>query len=460
MFFVTHCSILVESNTISAQDLSDVWFEQQPTDLRWTSTEFLPVYPQNSLTHAKTIDFNISGFTGTGCMKINDAMLAIKAKLTKADCETKPADGTVIAPVNNVLHSLISSVSLYLNNTLINNSSDLYHYKSYLFSTLSYGADSKFSFLQGSGYYPDTASYFDDPETNTGFQSRSNLFKSDPLQNKYHGEEVQFAGRLYTDLVTSDCPVPPGVNVRIVLTLASPDFVLQVPSTDNNSYKILITDAVLHMPIAALSPEVYNRFERKLSEKEACIYYRRIEMITKSIPKGTTVYNSETLFAQQANPCKLIVGLVDTSVYVGNFKSTPYNFKRLWSDATGTSFVESMDLLLNSKTLDGLCGKATKRDDMLKFLRMQHFLMADNNMSSNNLSYNEFMHGTFLAVFDVSTSGQCGFDHLVPATRMGSLRLSLEFSSPSKQEITVIMFAEFPSLVKISKRRQISLSYY
>ncbi len=449
----------MEADSYPAQDISDIFFQQHPTDLRYSSTEYTPVFPTNSLTNARTINFHLSGFTGSGCLKLNESILALKMKLTKED-NTKIPNGKSVAPCNLPLHSVFKSCSLYLNDQLVNNSSDLYAYKAYFLTVLSYGADSRYGFLQGAGCYPDTAGFLDDPALNSGFTSRMNLFKKSPTSQEYHGEEVQFASRLFLDLVTSDCPVPPGVSVRVVLTLASSDFVLQVPAEDNGKYKFSLSDVVLHIPVAAMSPEVYARFERKLNEKEASIYFKRFEMITKCIPKNTTVYNSETLFSQQANPCKLIAAVVETSAFVGNFKKNPFNFKRSFGSGDNACFIEYMDLLLNSKTLDGLCGRATERDDMLKFIRLQHFLQADNNESANNISYQDFLKGTYMGVYDISTSGQCGFDFLSPATRMGSLRLTIEFSKPCPEELTVILFSEFPSLININYHMQSAMGYY
>jgi hypothetical protein len=65
-----------------------------------------------------------------------------------------------------------------------------------------------------------------------------------------------------------------GVSVRIVLTLAPQDFILQVPKEDNDKYRLTITEAVLHIPVATMTPEVYSRFERTISEKDASIYFR------------------------------------------------------------------------------------------------------------------------------------------------------------------------------------------
>ena len=36
------------------------------------------------------------------------------------------------APINNIVNSLIGSLSIRLNDVLINNSNDYYHYKSYI----------------------------------------------------------------------------------------------------------------------------------------------------------------------------------------------------------------------------------------------------------------------------------------------------------------------------------------
>jgi hypothetical protein len=182
------------------------------TDLRYTSTEFLPVYPTNSLSNARQISFQVGAFTGAGALKLQDAFIYLKVKLTKDDGTTNVPDGKSVAPVNVIAHSVFSSCSTYLNDQLINTSNDMYNYKAYLLTHLSYGMDPKFSYLQGAGYYGDVANQFDnaDVNMNSGFLQRLGLFADDPFARKYHGEEVQFATRLFTDLVTTDAPIPPG----------------------------------------------------------------------------------------------------------------------------------------------------------------------------------------------------------------------------------------------------------
>ena len=57
-----------------------------------------------------------------------------------------------VAPINNILGSMISSVWIYLNDTLINNSNDYYMYKSYIQTLYSFDDQQKESYLETSGW--------------------------------------------------------------------------------------------------------------------------------------------------------------------------------------------------------------------------------------------------------------------------------------------------------------------
>ena len=72
---------------------------------------------------------------------LSQSYLYVKFKIVKADGQPLDADSNV-APVNNFLHSMFSSVDLYLNNKLISSNSDTYPYRAYIENLLSYNADS------------------------------------------------------------------------------------------------------------------------------------------------------------------------------------------------------------------------------------------------------------------------------------------------------------------------------
>ena len=118
---------------------------------------------------------------------------------------------------NNFLHSLFSQCNIKLNNVPITQSDDLYHYRSYLETILTYGSDAGASHLTNSFWYLDQGDMLPcDPSTadkiaaNLGFITRWDKIK--------HSKDVQLYGRLHSDL----CNVPkyllPGLNLHIKLT--------------------------------------------------------------------------------------------------------------------------------------------------------------------------------------------------------------------------------------------------
>ena len=104
-----------------------------------------------------------------------------------------------MAPVNNFLHSMFSSVDLYLNNNnnkLISRKSDTYPYRAYIENLLSYDADSKSTHLKASVLWTkDTAAHFnslDHDEDNSGLQKRMAAISQ--------SKTAELFGRLHLDL--------------------------------------------------------------------------------------------------------------------------------------------------------------------------------------------------------------------------------------------------------------------
>ena len=69
-----------------------------------------------------------------------DLKLYIKGKLKK-EGNTQLADTDYTAGINNLLHSLFSQCSISLNGTQITQGTDLYNYRAYLETLLTYGSD-------------------------------------------------------------------------------------------------------------------------------------------------------------------------------------------------------------------------------------------------------------------------------------------------------------------------------
>ena len=139
--------------------------------------------------------------------------LYVRGKLTADGMDLDSTDFTSTA--NNLLHSLFTQCSITLNGTTITPTFDLYQYRSYLETFLTYGRDAATSHMTNGFWYLDSG-YIQacDPTaaepTNTGFVVRWNRIKQ--------GKEVQLIGRLYSDICNFVPYLLPAVKLQIKLT--------------------------------------------------------------------------------------------------------------------------------------------------------------------------------------------------------------------------------------------------
>ncbi len=450
--------------------------------------EFHEILPVNSITNAKKIDFFMPRFSGPHMYLISDAYLKVDVTLTKSD-GSLPTATAEIAPANNVLHTLFSESKLYLEDNLVNDSNENYAYKSFLIDLLSYDSNAKYSFLQAQGFYQDAPNHMDASAGNAAFTLRKKLFRNSS-NSAYSLDVVTLVGKLHTDLRSCSAGIIPGVSIRIELTRSSDEFALirpvaNPPQTDE--YKINLKSISILCPVATLSADTFRKLERHIASHDANLYFTKVQVTNRSIPAHTKVFVSDNLYPGTQLPCKLIFGFIPTTTFLGDINKNPFNFARSWTWQTSsgvevgeeafihlasssgsivegvgdtkTAFVEKVSLTLNGKSVDGWDGRATETNDTMMFIRMQHYLGLTKSRTGNNVTLKEFMGGTFLCLYDLSTSGQSAIDPVIPAVRLGNLRLKVEFSASTVEELTLVMYAEFPSLIQIDKFRRMKTSF-
>lgn len=88
-------------------------------------------------------------------MDLKYLTLDLRAKLVRSGSAALSIAADNVCPVNNILNSLIGSLRIYLNNVLVNNNNQYYHYKSYIQTLYSFDELQKESFLESRGWYDD-----------------------------------------------------------------------------------------------------------------------------------------------------------------------------------------------------------------------------------------------------------------------------------------------------------------
>jgi|688.fasta_scaffold588173_2 hypothetical protein len=129
-------SQLIESGTIAAQEYSQSFFAQVPTDQRFLQQTFHKILPSSSL-DGDEIEFNLERFGASNLYLIQETYVEANFVIVKPD-GSLPDTAKVVGVVNNVLHSAFESVRLLINDTLISTSAKHYPYKAYINTVLTY----------------------------------------------------------------------------------------------------------------------------------------------------------------------------------------------------------------------------------------------------------------------------------------------------------------------------------
>jgi len=99
-------------------------------------------------------------------------------------------------------------------------------------------------------------------------------------------------------------------------------------------------------------------------------------------------------------------------------------------------FIKKTTLYLNNKPLGALSEDATEKWAMVDFKRLLTFTQLDGTPLSNSIGIDDFMNGYYFTAHDLSTSGKCGMDLMAPSVRLGHVRMRVDFSAETFEEMS------------------------
>lgn len=82
-----------------------------------------------------------------------------------------------------------------------------------------------------------------------------------------------------------------------------------------------------------------------------------------------------------------------------------------------------------------------------------------NSINTCSLTYEDFKHGYYFACYDLTTSGRCGTNYVVPSIRVGHLRIHVQFNEPLPVDLTMLVFCEYPTTLFIHKSGKVTTRY-
>ena len=199
--------------------------------------------------------------------------------------------------------------------------------------------------------------------------------------------------------------------------------------------KVQIVDARIKLCVQKLNNAVFMAHEDLIQKKPALYPYLRSEIKTASIASGQYSFSSDDMF-QGLVPSRLIIGLVSSSAYIGDYKKSPFNFKTFNANYVGL-FVDGQSL-----PSQPLQPNYDQRNYLDCFRTLTTFR---NDIDINREDYTE---GYCLYVLDLNPY------YSFNTKRKGHCRLEVN-SKPLEESVTVVMYATFPEVLYIDQDRSV-----
>ena len=273
--------------------------------------------PITTIDDASPIKFHISS-DSSQYIDLGLSYLYLEVKIVKAD-GTAIAAEDVVGPINLLGHSLFKQVDLTLNDTLVSDTSNLYHYRAWIENWLTFSQETKKSQLTMALYSKDTPGQMDSTANeNTGLVARrafTALSATTPL-----------ILRLHLDMCFQNKYLLNGVDVRIKL-LRNPN-PLVLMAADGSTYKVKVVNASYYARKVKINAGIQMQHITEMDKKlrPACYPLRRVCMKTYNISVGSLSSNQESLFSGPL-PKRIVIGMVDADSYEGAYNKNPFNFK-------------------------------------------------------------------------------------------------------------------------------------
>ena len=415
-----------------------------PTMTAMEESQWTEHFPISSLNNNAPIEFIIPAQTEKWT-DLTQSYLYLKLKVTKTNGDPLDADVNV-SPVNNFFHSLFSSMDLYLNNKLITNNSDTYPYRAYIENLLSYSGESKSTHLKaGEMWVEDTPAKFDKPDLdggNVGMVARAKLIEESKC--------IELCGRLHLDLFLQNKYIPNGVEIRLRLNRASPQFCI-ISGAAAPGTSIKFESVCLKIRNVQLSPTVANDLNHVIAQNNMKIPIRRVDVKSFTITTGLRSYIEDHLFQGQL-PKRIFIGMVDNTAFNGTAASNPFELKHF--------DLSKLDVSCNGHSNYNRPFEPNFEEKLYlqSYLSMYQAVGSLGQNKSFSISKDAYISGYCLWGYDL-TPDQGSEEGQLHPIRTGNLRVELQFAKALPGVINVIVFAEFDNQILINSLREVITDY-
>jgi hypothetical protein len=338
---------------------------------------------------------------------------------------------------------MFQQAAIYLNEVLVTPASNRYAYRSYLDTLLSYNKEFKKSHAQSALYFiekdPDVVS----DTADDGFKHRFELTKGSKV--------FEMVGRPFCDLFMQNKYLIPGIDVRISFLRSTPAFCLFAESllaVDGSALaapacSVKIMEARLLIKKHTILPSLLTSTLQAMDQGHPATYpMKRVEVKTYSLALGTVSDVNDSILTGLL-PDRILIGLLSAKAYSGDMKKNALAF--------GHFAISRVDVAVNGDTTTYL---PLQLDiDGNQYIQLYNNLFEGLGMSNDDVGLDitrESFKKHPLMVYNLRHIRD-GF----ALPKYGSVKIDLSFKNSLPEAVTVLIYAEYQSVLYIDKSKNV-----
>ena len=414
-------------------------------------TAYKKYHPVSTVIGQSPIEFHVPA-TDEDYLDLQQSFLYLKvriqnglgANLTAPTGGDDPADNTYVFPINYFVNTQFKNVDVYLSGTQVSPNDNMYPYRSYLETLLTYGQDAKKGPLQAGLFYPD----LNEPNLHSKTVADGNCANPGArirYERTVYSRCVEMVGKIHNPLFNQPKLLLNKTDLRIKFNRVDPKFCLMAFSADA-SYSIAIDDAVLYICHKTIAPSVRESHALGLLQSNAKYPVRTSDLKFFTKPQGNADLSEPNLYTG-VHPRRVVIGLVRSAGFNGSNHYNPFDF--------ATHELRSIQLRRNGTPLpfEEIEVDFANRNVVQAYLTLfqgTSRLFRDHGIG---ISVDDYIaSGNSLYVFDLS---QDGHDGNLSLLQEGTTSLHIKLTRALNYSVTIIVYMERDGLVEIDKDRNI-----
>jgi hypothetical protein len=207
---------------------------------------------------------------------------------------------------------------------------------------------------------------------------------------------------------------------------------------EGSAYAVQIMDASFKLCLQKPNAGVLMAHSKLLANGTTMYPYVSMSFNIASLSKGEYSHSESNLF-QGDVPSQLIVGLVSSEAFSGNYMKSPFNFQPFDCNVRALYFDRQ------SYPTKQLQPNFTGKSNVEAYRTLSDF--------RNDVDVSYSAYGGGYAIYVLNVDDDVDFN----TKRRGDCRLEIRFGTALPESVTVLMYGKFPRFVRVDQSRSVWL---